>query len=139
MPKSKKPRKPYRHRIAMKPLNIKDVAQLERPQYVALAALDMGIVVEEHLCDLYAAANLILKMPEEIRPAHITKHAENAGRLLAAAHDEVMAGRQPRQMDAAGIAAAFRVLLPWIAEQSNRTIAIAAKKCLYQVSNGVVG
>ena len=68
MPKNSKPRKAYRPRPVVHPLNARDSWKIEGDTHAALLAMEAGTVEEAHLAMLAAHADMVRRLFDPSRP-----------------------------------------------------------------------
>lgn len=124
MPKSSRPRKPYRPKPVLKPLGIKNTLKLEMPGYVGLAALGKDWLDISHLRDIGAHASLVEKVAEASGEADIAALACAVIAICLKCEDRFERTGRPGTTgdEMREIRHALAVTLPWLSAQPNSMI-----------------
>jgi hypothetical protein len=81
MAASQKPRKKYRRRPVLNPLNMREEWAIEGDPYAVLMAMDGGCVEESHMAMLAAHADMVRRMFDPSRPER--RQADTLIRIIA--------------------------------------------------------
>jgi hypothetical protein len=118
MPANAKPRRRYRPKPVIKPLNMRQAWDIEGEAHMALVALESGEVADEHMAMLAAHADMTRRLAGV--DAAVVRQAETILRMVAAVKDRselrVLAGEE------VAIRAAMQVTLPAIRAAGNAEI-----------------
>ena len=132
MATNKAPRKKYRPKPVVKPLNVRNRWMTEGDAHAILLALEGGTFCEQHLADLVAHADVVSRIAQRRRDLLVAKHA-NA--LLRVAIDIQSRNQEhgilrATPMEETAIRASMPVTLEFLSAASNMEILTAAEAAL---------
>lgn len=130
MAANKKPRKRYRPKPVVRPLNVRNQWDIEGEAHAALLAMEYGHVEQEHLAMLCAHADMVRRLFDPSDP--VRRQADTIIRIVSEITDRpelrVWSGEE------AAIRAAMQVTLPAIRAASNSEIYHASMAALRELS-----
>jgi hypothetical protein len=129
MPGNRKPRKKYRPRAVVRPLNMRNAWSIEGAAHAALLALEGGTFCEDHAVDLATHAEVVRRIAGEGSHVHV-----QATTILRMCHAAQLRGTwQMLPLEEVAIRAACKVTLPFVRQASNHAILRAAESALSDV------
>lgn len=126
MPSSTKPRKTYRPKPVVRPMNVRQSWEIEGEAHVALLAIEFDQITDEHMAMLVAHADMVRRLHNPGTP--VRRQADTIIRIISEIKERpvlrVLSGEE------AAIRAAMTLTLPAIRAASNTDIYRVAKASL---------
>jgi hypothetical protein len=125
MPANKRPKKPYRPRVVIKPLGIKNTVKLEMPGHVGLMALGQGWLDITHLRDIGSHVCLVERVADAVGDAGMASKARRAIAIFTRCEDRYERTGRPGTTgeEMHTLRDIVSETLPWLTQQSNHHIA----------------
>lgn len=132
MPRSKKPKRPYRPRPVVIPLNARDGMRIEGQALAAMVAITHGAVTEDTTTMLAAHADIVRRIAERAGDRVAITHAEGALRVVCAMQQRGQATGDfsPTPLEIATLKASVGITSTWLSGRKNQEILDAAAASL---------
>lgn len=116
-----------KHRLAIKPIGMRNMLAYELPIRAALVALESGIQTKDHLANLYSLGDMAARMTSE---THILAHADTVKRLCHQIYESKGCG----EMAYLSMQVSVNLLMTWLNKQSNYAISCASHDAIRELS-----
>lgn len=129
MATSKRPRKAYRPRAVINPLNMRDACDIELDPHIALTALEYGEVSELQLSRIAAHADIVRRMYKS-GPEH--QHANSIIRIVSEIKRRSN-GLRVHALELSALQASMSITLSAVRDAGNSAIYHAAQAALHDM------
>lgn len=137
MPTSKKPRKKYRPKPAVIPLNIRNRWMTEGDAHALLMAIEGGTFCEQHMADLVAHADIVGKIAKQHGDEVVSRHSQALMRIAIQIQERYLSTGKftVTSLEETAIRASMTITIPVMEAASNLDILRAAESSLKRLKH----